>query len=57
MAWMPHRAIDQPNAKGERPNHEQTLPGSSLRTFFDQLAALVKIPEDVLQELDYGIDR
>ena len=30
---------------------------ASLGCFFDQLTELVKIPEDALQELDYGIDR
>jgi hypothetical protein len=58
MAWMPHRAIDQPQMQRVR-DRIMSKPFRALPwgTFFDQLAALVKIPEDALQELDYGIDR
>jgi hypothetical protein len=35
----------------------RTIHAASLGSFFDQVTELVKIPEDALQELDYGIDR
>ena len=35
----------------------RTIHAASLGSFFDQVTELVKIPEDTLQELDYGTDR